>query len=201
MSQNDEKRKNKSKNNSKEKNNLDMLFNNNDESYIVAKNQKIKIESSEKKKGTIKYEEVKNDEDIPDPRTRKRSNSVDLYKKHKKEKEKKNKNNKESNKNVKLNNNNIYEVSESTNPITIKKSSKNIKNGKEKRVTFPKKFVTIIDVESYKKINEENTSKDPFEDIEFLNNLKNDNIINNKKKEEDEEEDGKARVNCSCLIY
>ena len=200
MSQNDEKTKNKSKNHSKDKNNLDMLMNNNDESYLAAKNQKIKGENMKKKKGSINYEEEKNDEYIPDPRTRKRSNSVDLYKKQKREREKKNKNNKESNKNVKLNNNNIYEVAESTNPITIRKSSKNIKNGKEKRVTFPKKFVTIIDVESYKKFNEENTSKDPFEDMEFLKNLKIDNI-NNKKFEDDEEDDGKARATCSCLIY
>ena len=197
MSQNEEKTKNKSKNHSKEKNNLDMLNNNNDETYLVSKSQKIKAEGSKKKKGTINYEEEKNEEDIPDPRTRKRSNSVDLYKKQKREREKKNKNNKESNKNVKLNNN-IYEVSESTNPITIRKSSKNLKNGKEKRVTFPKKFVTIIDVESYKKFNEENTSKDPFEDMEFLKNLEIDNI---NKKYDDDEEDGKARANCSCLIF
>jgi hypothetical protein len=200
MSQNDEKTKNKSKNHSKEKNNLDMLNNNNDESYLVSKNQKIKGEGPKKKKGTINYEEVKNDEYFPDPRTRKRSNSVDLYKKQRREREKKNKNNKESNKNVKLNNNNIYEISESSNPITIKKSSKNVKNGKEKRVTFSKKLVTFIDVESYKKFNEENTSKDPFEDMEFLKNLKIDNI-SNKICVDDEEEDGKARANCSCFIY
>ena len=35
--------------------------------------------------------------------------------------------------------------------------------------------------------------------MEFLKNLKIDNI--NKKYDDDDEEDGKARANCSCLIF
>ena len=206
MSKNNEKNKNKSKNNSKEKNNLDMIMNNNEETYQSIKIQKIKGENNEKKKSLINYEEIKNkDETIPLPKRRKRSNSVDLYKKQQREKEKKNK--KESNKNIKtINNNhnninnNINEVCESTNLYINRKSSKNIKNGKIKKVNFHKNFATIIDVESYKKFNEENTYKDPFEDMEFIKNLKNINLNNNNNKEDEDEDDGKAHANCSCLI-
>lgn len=63
-----------------------------------------------------------------------------------------------------------------------------------KKVVFLPNFVTIIDVESYKKFNEENTCKDPFENMEIING--HINIKNN-----DDEDDGKARVLCSCIIY
>ena len=202
MSKNNEKNKNKIKNNSKIKDNLDMLMNNNEETYQSIKIQKIKGENNDKKKSLFNNEEINDkDELIPLAKRRKRSNSVDLYKKQQREKEKKNK--KESNKNIKIinniNNNDVNEVNENTNQNINKKSSKNLKNGKIKKVTFPKNFVTIIDVESYKKFNEENTCKDPFEDMEFLKKIKNLNFNINDKEDEDEE-DGKARVNCSCLI-
>ena len=197
MSKNNEKNKNKSKNNSKVKDNLDMIMNNNEETFQSIKNQKIKGENNDKK-GLINYEEIKDkDEIILQSKTRKRSNSVDLYKKQQREKAKKNK--KESNKSIKIiNNNNINEACENTNLNINKISSKNIRNGKIKKVTFPKNFVNIIDVESYKKFNEENTCKDPFEDMEFLKKIKNMNLNNN--NEDDDEDDGKARANCSCLI-
>ena len=203
MSQNEEVSKNKPKNNSKEKVNLDNMNNNDKESYLILKHKKIKIDRPTKKKRILNFEEIKNnEEDIPNIRTRKRSDSVDLYKKKRREreKEKENKNKKESKKestkNVKMNNNNIYNVSENVN---IRKSSKSLKNGKEKKVSFSKNFVTIIDVESYKKFNEENTCKDPFEDMEFLEKINNGLI--KLDDEEEEESDGKARVNCSCFIY
>ena len=108
----------------------------------------------------------------------------------------------ESNKNIKIinnNNNNKNEISESINLNINKKSSKNLKNQKTKKVTFPNNYATIIDVESYKKFNEENTYKDPLDDIEFLKKIKDPNFnINNKEVEE--EDDGKARATCSCLI-
>ena len=155
------------------------MLDNNTESYLIMKIQKTKGIESGKKNNSINYEEIKNnDENISKPQKRKRTDSVDLYKKHKKVKEKKNKNLKGNSKNdiasenINLNENN-------------KKSNKNEKNDKEKKVHFPKKFVTIIDIESYKKYNEENTSKDPFE---YMG-------INNKKEE------NKERLNCSCLIY
>jgi hypothetical protein len=205
MSQNEEVSKNKPKNNSKEKVNLDNMNNNDKESYLILKHKKIKIDRPTKKKRILNFEEIKNnEEDIPDIRTRKRSDSVDLYKKKRrerereKEKEKENKNKKESKKestkNIKINNSNIYNISENVN---TRKSSKSLKNGKEKKVSFSKNFVTIIDVESYKKFNEENTCKDPFEDLEFLEKIKNGVI----RLDEEEEPDGKARVNCSCFIY
>ena len=202
MSQNIEESKNKPKNNSKEKVNLDNMHNNNKESYLILKHKKIKIDRPIKNKSILNFEVIKNnEEDIPDIRTRKRSDSVDLYKKKRREREKENKNKKESKKestkNVKINNNsNIYNISEN---INTKKSSKSLKNGKEKKVSFPKNFVTILDVESYKKFNFENTCKDPFEDSEFLEKIQN-GLIRLDDKEE-EEPDGKARVNCSCFIY
>ena len=207
MSQNEEVSKNKPKKNSKEKVNLENMNNNNKESYLILKHKKIKIDRPIKKKRVLNFEEIKNnEEDIPDIRTRKRSDSVDLYKKKRrerereKEKEKENKNKKEnkkeSTKSIKINNSNIYNISENVN---IRKSSKSLKNGKEKKVSFSKNFVTIIDVESYKKFNEENTCKDPFEDLEFLEKIKNGVI--RLDDEEEEESDGKARVNCSCFIY
>ena len=208
MSQNEEVSKNKPKKNSKEKVNLENMNNNNKESYLILKHKKIKIDRPIKKKRVLNFEEIKNnEEDIPDIRTRKRSDSVDLYKKKRrerereKEKEKENKNKKEnkkeSTKSIKINNSNIYNISENVN---IRKSSKSLKNGKEKKVSFSKNFVTIIDVESYKKFNEENTCKDPFEDLEFLEKIKN-GVIRLDDEEEEEESDGKARVNCSCFIY
>ena len=48
-------------------------------------------------------------------------------------------------------------------------------------------FVKVIFVESYKKYNEENTSKDPFDDNNDLENV-------NKGKED------KEKVLCSCII-
>ena len=49
--------------------------------------------------------------------------------------------------------------------------------------------MTIIDVESYKKYNEANTSKDPYDDL-----LKNNN--NNGKKDNENE-----KVVCSCFVF
>ena len=196
MSQNEE-----SKNQLKENENLDIKFNNNTESYQIMKNQKVKIDENGKKKALINYEEVDNNkEDIPLPRTRKRSNSVDLYKKHKREKERKKQLKKDSTKSI--NENNIISASPEISNIQTKRPNQNSKY-KDKKVSFPKDFVTVIDVESYKQFNIENTSKDPFDDLEFLqniNNINNYNIninINNNK----EEDDGKERVMCSCLIY
>ena len=65
-------------------------------------------------------------------------------------------------------------------------NNNNIK--KNKKVGFKEPdFVEIFDVESYKKFNEENTSKDPYDYL--LNNN------NNEKKE-----DKKEKVLCSCII-
>ena len=199
-----------------EKEKIDML-NNNDESYQTMKPEKIKVEAKGSKKCLINYEEIKNDvENIPPRRARKRSDSVDLYKKHKRDKEKKSRPAKESNKSIKsikgnaTNNNNNAAKDEDQNDVNIKIINKSPKNGKGKKVTFQKpNFITIIDVESYKKFNEENTCKDPFEDLEFLQNINNFNNFNinininnsNKIDEENAEEgDGKERVMCSCLI-
>jgi hypothetical protein len=212
MSQSDENNKTKATNTDKDEPNIMMLSNNN-ESYQIMKNHRIKSERNKRKKPTgkkeeVKQEEVKNEDDGIDENInidviRKRSNSVKLYKKQKKERERKNKL-RESSKNVKMNEN-IFEV-QGSNKNMNKKLNKSSKNVREKRVTFKKQhLVEIIDVESYKKFNEDNTYQDPFDDPEFvkkLNQLNNNNIKNqNMNDNENEIDDGKERVNCSCFIF
>ena len=207
MSQND----NKSKNQLEEKENLDIMLNNNTESYLILKKENIKADNQGKEKCLLNYEKDQNDEENNQQRKRRRSNSVDLYKKHKRDKEKK-KTNRESSNKIVNNNNNILVLNERpSNDITIKKiTNKELKDGKAKKVTFlTPNFITIIDVESYKKFNEENTCKDPFEDMEFLKNINNFNINininnnnnNNSNNHDKNEDDGKERVNCNCLIF
>lgn len=188
MKKNNENSKNKSNNIEEHKNNLDMLLDNNSESYQIMKNQKPKIDSKGKKV-LINFEEKKESEDIElTKKTLKRSNSIKLYKKHKKEKEENINENNDNTKNIK-NNENLFKGPE-------RKKSENAKKVK----FLEPNFLTIIDVESYKKFNAENTCKDPFEDLEFLNSINNVNNYNininiNNKKNDDVE---KEKVNCSC---
>ena len=188
MKKNNENSKNKSNNIEEHKDNLDMLLDNISESYQIMKNQKPKIDSKGKKV-LINFEEKKESDDIEfTKKTLKRSNSIKLYKKHKKEKEENINENNDNTKNIK-NNENLFKGPE-------RKKSENAKKVK----FLEPNFLTIIDVESYKKFNAENTCKDPFEDLEFLNsinNVNNYNIninINNKKNDDIEKE----KVNCSC---
>ena len=143
-------------------------------------------DKSPTKNGSKKDDE---DDDFVLPvKTIKRSNSIKLYKKHQKDKAKKLNVRKDSKKNIK--GGDIFDGAEEDG---TKRPNKSTKNVGQKKVVFPPNFVTIIDVESYKKFNEENTCKDPFENMEIINGRIN---INNY----DEESDGKARVLCSCLI-
>ena len=112
----------------------------------------------------------------------KRNNSIKLYKKQQNERHKKDVNYKEE-----VKNNDIYKESSNKN--------RTFKNA-NKKVVFLPNFLTIIDVESYKKFNEENTCKDPFDNIELLNHP-----INIDNKEDDDEYDDKVRVRCSCFIF
>ena len=156
------------------------------------KNPKPNNKSSQKNE--IKKEQKKNDDEddlVLPVKTLKRSNSIKLYKKHKKEQERRNSLKKENEKDTKDKTGDIFNVSVVNG---TKMPGKGSKNGKQKKVAFLPNFVTIIDVESYKKFNEENTCKDPFENMEIING--HINIKNN-----DEEADGKARVLCSCVIY
>ena len=163
---------------------------------IISKEKNTKTKESKSKdkitdKNEIKKETKKDDEDddfVLPVKTIKRSNSIKLYKKHQKDKEKRLSLKKENKKDAK--NNDIFSLEENGTKRP-NKSSKNI----NKKVVFPPNFVTIIDVESYKKFNEENTCKDPFENMEIINGRIN---INNNN---DDEPDGKARVLCSCIIY
>ena len=200
-------------------------INYNDEIEQSLKPLKIKSEPKGKKINVLKYKEINNNisNNIP-KEDRKRSNSIDLYKKQKKDKEKNYKQNKESTKSIKStksnnsqSNNNINilaNVNKATDNMLNNKMEKSpIKNNnKQKKVTFLKhNFVTIIDVESYKKYNEENTSKDPFDDLQFVKNINNINNINinininnnniNNKKNEKEGDENKVRLNCTCFIF
>ena len=156
------------------------------------KESKSKMEKKKEKspeKEEIKQESKKKEEDDDDVpmRSVKRSNSIKLYKKHKKDKDKKNSSKKDNDIEVKDKAGDIFEISD----YKKKKKNKNI----NKKVSFPKDFLTIIDVESYKKYNEENTCKDPFENMEFVNGR----LINTQKN--NDEPNGKTSVLCSCVLF
>jgi hypothetical protein len=172
----------------------DSKANNNKISSPKDKVKNPKPNNKSTKKNEIKTEQKKiDDEDdlVLPVKTLKRSNSIKLYKKHKKEQERRNSLKKENEKDTKDKTGDIFNVSVVNG---TKMPGKGSKNGKQKKVAFLPNFVTIIDVESYKKFNEENTCKDPFENMEIING--HINIKNN-----DDEADGKARVLCSCVIY
>ena len=97
-----------------------------------------------------------------------RNNSVDLYKKRLREKKLKNKD----------------DIIINCNVIN------NQEDGKQnKRVTFlESKLVTVIEVESYKKFNQLNACKDPYENLYKNNDTGNNNCLGNDK------------VMCSCFI-
>ena len=196
MQENDKQLKTKKNNNADETDKVEMLQNSNSESYQIMKNQTPKI-NSQGQKTLINYEDNKNidNDNIIISKTLERTDSLKLYKKHKKEKEDKNNNLINVNKKGIIRKESLFK----------KQAKSNNGNKKEnKRVTFLEpEFLTIIDVESYKKFNAENTCKDPFEDLDYLNNLNNlnnyninININNNKKNEEN---DGKERINCTCV--
>ena len=124
-------------------------------------------------------------------KTLKRSNSIKLYKKHKKEQERRNSLKKENEKDTKDKTGDIFNVSVVNGTKMPRKGSK---NGKQKKVAFLPNFVTIIDVESYKKFNEENTCKDPFDNMEFVNGTI-------KINHNDDEANGKAKALCTCFIF
>ena len=198
MKINDMQSNNKSRNDLEQKEKLDMLLNNNSDPYQINQNDKQKTDNSGNKT-YVSYEESKNSEDIIPPKTLKRSNSIKLYKKHRKEKEEKEQIKNDSTKSIK-NNDNIYVEDERDNKTKNIKENKT-KNIKNKRVTFIEpNFVIIIDVESYKKFNAENTCKDPFEDMDLGNNINNINNINSSNNHKDEDEKERVYCSCSCLI-
>ena len=190
---------NKSRNDLEGKEKIDMLLKNS-ELYQINKNDKQKTDNTGNKT-YISYEESKNSEDIIPPKGLKRSNSIKLYKKHKKQKEEKDQIKNDSTKSIK-NNDNIYIEAEKNNKNKNIKENKEIKNIKTKKVTFLEpNFLTIIDVESYKKFNAENTCKDPFEDMDLGNNaINNINYSNKHKNDKDEDEKERVFCSCSCLI-
>ena len=180
---------------------LDMILNN--DSEVFQNIQSYTIKSTNKKKIEFFQDEGQpyhNDTEEYPLFKRIRSSSVDLYKRHNKEKKNQESNNnliniddKSNNRNMddnfKNNNKKINHILLNKNIIKENKNI-NIKNEKKiKKVSFLEpEFVTIIEVESYKKYNEENTSKDPYDDL-FKNN-------NNGKKEKENE-----KVVCSCFVF
>ena len=162
--------------------------NNSNEPKKESKSKKEKKKEKSPQKDEIKQESKKKEDDEELPlRSIKRSNSIKLYKKHKKDKDKKNSSRKENDIEIKGKAGDIFDISD------YKKKKKN--KNTNKKVSFPKDFLTIIDVESYKKYNEENTCKDPFENMEIVNGR----LVNTKKNED--ESNGKASVLCSCVFF
>ena len=165
----------KNKNINSTNDNENSIVNNN----IYSKNNsKIKfLKNQEEKNGNKKDDD--NEVGIA-VKTLKRSNSIKLYKKQAREKERRESLKKESDKQILQDISNIERVKKTNKPA--------------KKVAFSPDLVEIIDVESYKKFNEENTCKDPFDNMEFINGTISVN-------HNDDEEDGKAKVLCSCSIY
>ena len=194
-------------------NNLDNLTNNNEITETLEP-QKIKSETKANEKTILKVKDKDSNTHTQSNKPIRRVNSVHLYKKQNEKKNRQNKETKESTQSCKSNNshnsNKILNMNKIADNALNNKKGKNTtiikhNNNKTKKVSFQKpNFVTIIDVESYKKYNELNTCKDPFEDFEFMrneNNINNINMdINNNNKNEGikGENNGKVRVNCSC---
>ena len=168
------------------------------ESFLMVKNNGIRVNNFGKEKCLLDYQEM-NDNVLQSQHKRQRFDSVDLYK-HKRSKKKKKTNKGDRSKNMKNMTLNLSD-SPSNDGNANDDSTKSLKNDKGKKVSFlMSNFITIIDVESYKKFNEENTYKDPFEDMEFLKNINNLKHFNTNKNEEDIV-DGKESVNCTCTIF
>ena len=181
---------------------LDMILKN--DSEIFQNIQSYTIKSTNKKKIQFFQGDIQsnhNDTEEYPLFKRIRSSSVDLYKRHKREKKNQENYNLikfEENPNKNTINDNFKNNKKKINNILLDKNilkennNSNIKKEKKiKKVSFQKpKFITIIDVESYKKYNEDNTSKDPYDDL-----FKNSNDNNGKKDNEN------AKVVCSCFIF
>ena len=163
-------KKSNSKNSKNQLEITDMMLDNNSEFYLNMKPKTIKAENMKKIKFYQDYEQINEKETNEFFHTNKilRSNSVDLYKKHNQKKK---------------------AITENNNKIDNNGNEDKNNTGKSnKKVTFSKsKFVTIIDVKSYKQYNKENTCKDPYEIIN--NNLDSGNNVNENEK-----------VVCSCFI-
>ena len=167
---------------------MDMILNNDSEDFKSIQFHSIKATNMKKIKffkNNVEMNESEIEEFIPFNRL-KRSNSVDIYKKRKEKKLKKN-----------------QDKSDISNINIIENDKNEFKNGKKiKKVSFLKpKFVTIIDVESYKKFNMENTSKDPMDFLFNNNNNINGNNNNNNFNNNNKNEEDKEKVVCSCYIF
>lgn len=154
---------------------------------ITPKNQKLQISKSKVKFNLNRgktSEEIKYDNDDEIVLNVKAIKRNKFYKSRQKNKQKKRNLNKDT-------------IEESKNedvfnqvPENSEKKSKTTK----KKVSFLRNYVTIIDVESYKKFNFLNAYEDPYEDA--LSMFGNINLLN-----EEDEEDENTRLNCACFIF
>ena len=154
-------------------------------SVVQTSKSQDQTQQKEGKKSNTK-KEVDGDNLVVPMRSLRRSNSINMYKKQQKAKNKKDSLKKRSLKE-------INEVS-IVNCVLENNGEKKASKPSKKKVVFLPNFLTVIDVESYKKFNEENTCKDPFDDMEFINGQL-------KLKIKDDDSDGKARAVCSCYIF
>ena len=121
----------------------------------------------------INSEKIRNEKDAPDKIYGHKNSPINL------DKTEESLSNNEMNESINLYKKDSTKNSDQNEIVNIKKS---------KKVKFLEPvFVKVIFVESYKKYNEENTSKDPFDDNNDLENV-------NKGKED------KEKVLCSCII-
>ena len=125
---------------------IDIIINSDsEEKYQIIKSERIKNFNINKNNFLHKDEQYDENEtnDCFQYNTIKRSNSVDIYKRRREKKLKKSNN---------MDNN-------------LPNDNNNIDNKKNKKVTFKSpEYLTIINIESYKQYNLENTAEDPFFD-------------------------------------
>lgn len=159
--------------------------------------EKIKKKTTKKRKVSSETDEeiikVEGERNVPVGKPRKARNSIVLYHEHSKNKKKgkseDEQKNEEEGKNTINNINNIVNNSKFSSELNSNNKSPKVggakkKAKKEKKVVkkvnfLEPNFVSIIDVESYKQYNLENTSKDPyFDDVQ----------------------EGKDSVKCTCIV-
>lgn len=168
----------------------DKISNNLSDSIVV---EKAKKKSKKRKMSNDTEDEVlkvEGERSIPVGKQRRARNSIILYRDHDKAKKtKKIKSDEENQKNEEEDNNDNNIALNNNRPPRAsmekktKSRTKKTKDGRvvTKRVLFMEpNFVEIIDVESYKQFNLENTSKDPYYD---------------------DVQEGKDNVKCTCAIF
>lgn len=143
-------------------NNVKDMLNNNTESYNIMKEKRFSKVTNNIDNNPSNDNNTEKKVEDPFDYIPTRKNSIKLYKDRKKRRKK------------------TKELSNNENNIRKPSSKKINDKSNKKHVNFPfPNFAMIIDVESYKKFNAENTSKDPYEDVD----------------------EQKVSFNCTCNIF